>query len=253
MVTHESHSWAREIRRLPGGELILTAQQAARRLLARLPGLQTGRSGPLDGWQDVARHGKLENLLLSEHFHDELEFLRRHLDRELLYLSRHSSVAEAARGLLCWEVNPAALGAPRRMATGLALAFRDLWRERGAAFQLLVNAERSFRLDSPAEVRELLNVSPVPRRIAPGAWRQGLLRATTTGELDESVATYWVSCDPELPAPRDLFAGGESPPESCGLFAVRSSRLRYFQVAGGAGKSWSELASVRTEPPGRGS
>lgn len=235
--------WGREIRSLPGGELILAGQRATGRLLAQLPGLRAREGGSLDGWYGVARHGNWENLVLSEQLHDELEFLRRHFDGEQLYLARHSSVTVGARRVLCWRLTPAALGAPRRLAIGLALACNEFWRQRGVAFQLLVNADRSFVFASPSEVGQLLVVPPSPTGGSSAAWRRGFLEMIP-GE--QTAGTYWITCDttttpeewrPSASASRSLVSG---------LFVVEIGRLRYLELTGD-GKSWREVAAVRVE------
>ena len=242
-----------ELRHLPGGEWILAAQRAAGDLLARLPSMETGPGGILEGWHEVARRGKLPNLLLTEHLHDDFEFLRRHLDGEQLYLSRESSVVGADRGLLCWELTSAALGAPRRTAIGLTLASKQFWRMRGVSFHLLVNARQVFTLSSESEVEELLSVPPAPARIPAARWRQGFLEVLGELGFDQNVRVYQLSCDPEPPEPEDLPGDAVFGRRDCGLFVAEGRRLRYLEPSGGAEKSWREISSEPVDVAGRAS
>jgi hypothetical protein len=55
---------------------------------------------PLGGYSDVTTHGKVDQLLLSQFALDEVEFLRRLAERELLYYRREQPRAEVREELL---------------------------------------------------------------------------------------------------------------------------------------------------------
>jgi hypothetical protein len=226
---------------LRGGEVILAARERAARLLDRLLGERAGGSGAVDGWDQVARRGRIEHLLASEHLHDEDEFLRRHLDGEQLYLAREARRPGVSAGVLCWDLTVAVLGTPRLAALGTALAVKGRLAEEGAWFRLMVNAAVASELSTREDLEALLAVPPLAAPAGEGAWRAALNRTT---RLAEPPALYWLATEPDLPPSEEvarLNAGGASPAV---LLAADARRLRLFLGRTAGPSRWEEAGAA---------
>lgn len=231
----------REIASLEGGSLILEARERAARLLSLIPPSRPSGEGHLDGRQGLQRRGRPQDLLLSEHLHDDDEFLRRHHDGEQLFLSRESRRSTAAEGWAFWDLGPAALGSPRRVGIGLALALARQCALAGRRFRLVVQARLRLDLDSTRDVRRLLELPPRPSP-APEAW-DGYLEEAAAGEEAE---ICWIASKQLRPA-QDT---GGPPAEAAALFLLDGHRVELRVRARGRRRAWKTAGAVSMEERG---
>lgn len=150
----------REIARLEGGEIV---QRAARGVFPALhfPSLQsravTSQQG---GYSDIARHGSIDRVLLSQLAYDPDEFLRRFAENELLYYQNEAHPDMPTQPLTCLiDMGVAMWGRPRLLAAGCALAaWKSAWAKQRPfeLFQTFFGEAVRLPLDQPRQLADIL-------------------------------------------------------------------------------------------------
>jgi hypothetical protein len=148
---------------------------------------------PIGGYADVTTHGQLEQLLPSQLAYDDLEFVRRVAQRELLFFRReepHVSVREELvvvldQGVRTW-------GTVRLVLAAAVLALGRLAERRRAAFFLAGTSNGGHLIDPisvpAAEVGAILEASDLSRH--PGLALEKVLQTASEMHRDIVLLTH---------------------------------------------------------------
>ncbi len=131
--------------RLAGAETYVTRLVGA---LALPPRRRTPQELPVGGYADLATSGELERLLPSQHALEELEFLRRFAERELLFLRREEPPAQNRQEMVVLiDQGVRTWGDVRLVLAAAALALGRQAAGRGLRFALAGTSNAGRSLD----------------------------------------------------------------------------------------------------------
>jgi hypothetical protein len=195
---------------------------------------------PLGGYSDVANRGQVEQLLPSQFAFDDLEFVRRHAERELLYFRREDPHVHTREDLVVLlDQGVRAWGAVRLVLTAALFALGRLAERRRIPFLIAATSaggEVVDPLQAPqAELHELIESSDLTPH--PGAALQRVLAQETDMARDIVLLTH-----PRNLAEPDVIVAARKLRGSARLFAVavdEHGQVQFSAVRGGAVRSRS--------------
>lgn len=239
--------------RLAGARAHLTQMITA---LAVPPRRRTREQLPLGGYVDVVTHGSIDRLLPSQHVLDDLEFLRRFSENELLYFRREEPPARQAQELVVvLDQGIRAWGDVRLVLTAAALALTHYADRKKMACRLALTSRPgvwSNPLEELAALGPALEASDFTRQ--PGLALEGVLEGASPIPRDVVLLTHPFSLrEPDVQAaarrllPQDrLFAltvNGAGEAELAQLQRGLPVRLRSFRV------DFAPATTVAAKPP----
>lgn len=207
---------------------------------------------PMGGYSDVATHGQVEQLLPSQLVFDDLEFVRRHAERELLYFrredphlhTREDLVVLLDQGMRTW-------GTVRLVLTAALFALGRLAERRKLPFLVSATSAGGELVDplqaSAAVLHELMEASDLSA--SPGAALERVLSAPTDSARDIVLLTH-----PRSLAEPDTIAAARRLPLHFRLFAVAvndQGEVAFSAIRNGAPvlRSRLHVEAQRTAPP----
>jgi hypothetical protein len=148
---------------------------------------------PLGGYSDVATRGPVEQLLPSQLAFDDLEFVRRHAERELLYFHREEPHVHTREDLVVLlDQGVRAWGSVRLVLTAALFALGRLAERRRVPFRVSATSAGGELLDpleAPAtSLDELIEASDLSAH--PGASLERVLADDTGQERDIVLLTH---------------------------------------------------------------
>lgn len=228
--------------RLAGAETYVAQFVSA---LALPPRRMTPQELPVGGYADMVTHGQIEHLLPSQHALDDLEFLRRFAERELLYFRREEPPIQHRQELaVLLDQGVRTWGDVRLVLAAAALALAQQAQRRDVPFAL-AGTSNGGRLVAPLETEDetlgqLIEASDLT--LNPGLALEGLLERPSEVLRDVVLLTHPrnlreadVLHAARRAGPRDrLFAltlDAHGAAELCEVRHGAPVRLRQFRVA----------------------
>jgi hypothetical protein len=209
---------------------------------------------PLGGYSDVATRGQVEQLLPSQFAFDDLEFVRRHAERELLYFRREDPHVHTREDLVVvLDQGVRAWGTVRLVLTGALFALGRLARSRRLPFLVAATSDGGGLLDplqgAATELRELIEASDLSAH--PGAALERVLSEETEAARDIVLLTH----PRNLAEPKVIAAARQLRPDAR-LFAVAVDEhgdVQFSAVRSGVPVNLSRfhVDLQRTAPPVR--
>lgn len=173
---------------------------------------------PLGGYSDVSTRGQVEQLLPSQFVFDDLEFVRRHAERELLYFRREDPHVHTREDLVVLlDQGVRTWGTVRLVLTAALFALGRLAEHRKLPFLISATSGDGELLDplqaAVAELHELIEASDLSA--SPGAVLERVLSEETGSVRDIVLLTH-----PRNLAEPDVIAAARRLPAHTRLFAV---------------------------------
>jgi hypothetical protein len=206
---------------------------------------------PLGGYSDVATRGQVEQLLPSQFAFDDLEFVRRHAERELLYFRREDPHVHTQEDLVVLlDQGVRTWGPVRLVLTAALFALGRLAERRRLPFLVAATSDGGL-LDplqaAAAELQELIEASDLSAH--PGAALERVLSEETETARDIVLLTH----PRNLAEPKVIAAARQLRP-GARLFAVAVDEhgdVQFSAVRGGVPVILSRfhVDLERTAPP----
>jgi hypothetical protein len=187
------------------------------------------RGLPLGGYADVATRGHPEQVLLSQFALEELDFLRRHAENELLYFRREEPQANLREELLVvLDQGVRTWGEVRLVLTAALFALGQLAGRRRLPFRIAVTGDRGTPHDplttEPAALARLLEASDLSS--TPGLALESALEEPTAGLRDVVLLTH-----PRALAEADVLAAARRVSRGVRLFGVTVDRQGHAELS----------------------
>jgi hypothetical protein len=217
----------RDIARLAGGSQILLSFALLRPLVDDLLSGERESAGAHGGWEALSRRGRPENLLASEHVHDDEEFLRRHVSAEQVYLAPGTAGERSGPTLALWELGAGMLGSPRLHALALLQAIALRCRALEQPCRISVNARAAVSLETASDLERLAAELPPPRPLSRSSWREVLEPRSARGGT-----VVWITSRRDPQRDSEL---RRVPAASCvSIVEIAPRRVRIWRRAGAA-------------------
>jgi hypothetical protein len=173
---------------------------------------------PLGGYSDVTTRGQPEQILPAQFALDELEFLRRHAERELLYYRREEPSAQTREELVVLADQGVRTWGKVRLVLGACVfALGELAQRRKLALRIATTGNGGRLVDpcavAPGELADLLAGSDLSA--APALALETVLGQPCDRPRDVVLLTH-----PRGLADADVAAAARRLPAACRLFAV---------------------------------
>ena len=189
---------------------------------------------PLGGYSDVSTRGQVEQLLPSQFAFDDLEFVRRHAERELLYYRREDPHVHTREDLVVLlDQGVRTWGPVRLVLTAALFALGRLAERRRIPFLVAATSGGGELLDplqsEAAALQELIEASDLSAH--PGAALNRVLSEETAIARDILLLTH-----PRNLAAPDVFAAARRLRPDARLFAVavdEQGDLQFSAIRGG--------------------
>jgi hypothetical protein len=209
---------------------------------------------PLGGYSDVATHGQVDQLLPSQFAFDDLEFIRRHAERELLYFRREEpNVSTREELVVLLDQGVRTWGSVRLVLAAALFALGKLAERRRIAFFVSATSDDGALLDplqaDPAALHELVESSDLSPH--PGLALERVLSEETATARDIVLLTH-----PRNLAEADVRTAARRLRGQVRLFAVavhESGDVQFSEMRRGAPlcRSRFHVDLERTAPPPR--